>query len=450
MDDKKYQIFVSSTYKDLIEAREAIVKTILSLYQIPIGMEMFSADDADQWEIISETISVSDYYIVIIGHRYGSETSEGISFTEKEYDYARQQGIPVQAFIRRRDVATKPEERDDALDKVKKLNAFIVKATADKMCDYWESTEELAKKVAIALTKTFRRNPRVGWVRADKAASPAITEELARLSKENRDLREEYDVLKAKLSGGRPLIDVLLNGSKEMSLSYKALDYRKRQQAYPQKIEYSLIAEHLRPFISQGEVDKYNKSLPPNHIIDIYNDFVERYIRIKKTGQDLSVTIFNEGTSKANEIFIEIEIPQQLIVVESEDEFIRSFPDNPMPENPLDKAEEKYRKEQTINRAKNAFELLSTFNDDINRTVARVPNIHSLFNRAALPADYSLWIKKNTIHIKLNGLLHTRRRQFDNIIIAAKEHGEFVAKGAIICAEFKEKQQFNIPIKVTD
>jgi hypothetical protein len=99
MDDKKYQIFFSSTYKDLIEAREAIVKTILSLYQVPIGMEMFSAADADQWEIISETISVSDYYIVIIGHRYGSETSEGISFTEKEYDYARQLGIPVQALF---------------------------------------------------------------------------------------------------------------------------------------------------------------------------------------------------------------------------------------------------------------------------------------------------------------------------------------------------------------
>src|SRR5574337_380964 len=176
MEDKKYQIFVSSTYKDLIEARDAVVKTILSLYHFPIGMEMFSADDAEQWEIISETISVSDYYVVIIGHRYGSETSEGISFTEKEYDYARIKGIPVLAFIRKRDVATKPEDRDDAPEKIKKLQAFIDKATADKMCDYWETTDELARKVAIALTKSFSRNPRIGWVRADKLKPQASDE----------------------------------------------------------------------------------------------------------------------------------------------------------------------------------------------------------------------------------------------------------------------------------
>ena len=71
MKDKKYQIFISSTFKDLQVERDNIIKAILELYHIPIGMEMFSAEDEDQWEIIRRTIDISDYYILILGLRYG-------------------------------------------------------------------------------------------------------------------------------------------------------------------------------------------------------------------------------------------------------------------------------------------------------------------------------------------------------------------------------------------
>lgn len=88
MESTKYQVFLSSTYSDLAEERESIIKAILEMYHIPIGMEMFSAEDEDQWEIIRRTIEVSDYYILVLGLRYGSKTSDGISFTQKEYEYA--------------------------------------------------------------------------------------------------------------------------------------------------------------------------------------------------------------------------------------------------------------------------------------------------------------------------------------------------------------------------
>ena len=49
MLNKKYQIFISSTFIDLEEERKAVQETILSMYQFPIGMEMFSAGDEEQW-----------------------------------------------------------------------------------------------------------------------------------------------------------------------------------------------------------------------------------------------------------------------------------------------------------------------------------------------------------------------------------------------------------------
>jgi hypothetical protein len=165
--DRKYQIFISSTFHDLIKVRETAVSAILEMHHFPIGMEMFSADDDDQWKVIADTIDSCDYYIVIIGYKYGSETKEGISYTEKEYDYARSKSIPILTFIRQRDVSTLPSERDDDPDKSRKLEMFIKKAKKDKMCTEWATAEDFGRKLAISLFHCFTRHPRTGWVRSD-------------------------------------------------------------------------------------------------------------------------------------------------------------------------------------------------------------------------------------------------------------------------------------------
>ena len=98
MPNAKYQIFISSTYQDLKEERDQVIKACLEMGHIPVGMEMFNAADEEQWKIITRHIDESDYYVVIVAQRYGS-TVDGISYTEKEYDYAVQQGVPALGFI---------------------------------------------------------------------------------------------------------------------------------------------------------------------------------------------------------------------------------------------------------------------------------------------------------------------------------------------------------------
>jgi len=44
----KYQVFVSSTFQDLSDERELVIKAILEMGHIPVGMEMFSAADEEQ------------------------------------------------------------------------------------------------------------------------------------------------------------------------------------------------------------------------------------------------------------------------------------------------------------------------------------------------------------------------------------------------------------------
>src|SRR4051794_22220126 len=122
----KYQIFISSTYDDLKEEREQVVKAVLEMGHIPVGMEMFSAADEEQWKIIKRNIEASDYYVVIVAHRYGS-WSEGVSYTEREYDFALHSKVPALGFIIHDEAPWPGDRRDECLDaeeKARKLTAF--------------------------------------------------------------------------------------------------------------------------------------------------------------------------------------------------------------------------------------------------------------------------------------------------------------------------------------
>lgn len=97
--DKRYQVFVSSTYVDLKEERQSVLQTLMEMDCIPAGMELFPAADEEQWEFIKKVIDDCDYYLLIVGGRYGSTAEDGLSYTEKEFDHAVSKGIKVIALL---------------------------------------------------------------------------------------------------------------------------------------------------------------------------------------------------------------------------------------------------------------------------------------------------------------------------------------------------------------
>lgn len=191
----KYQIFISSTYQDLHEEREAITWEILKAGHIPVGMENFSAYDDRGWEVITSTIDVSDYYVLLIAGRYGTiDATEGISWTEREYTYAVAQQLPVLAFTR--DKGSITANNMDTDEKAQKLAAFMERVRGRHLCESWSTKEDLRSRVPIAVFKAIMhdeslRRSRPGWYRGNHLPPTAAVEELARLSAENRRLREE-------------------------------------------------------------------------------------------------------------------------------------------------------------------------------------------------------------------------------------------------------------------
>jgi len=190
----KYQIFISSTYEDLRQEREHVIKAILEMGHIPVGMEMFSAADDAQWNIIRHQIDQSDYYVVVIANRYGSTDGNGLSYTEKEHDYAVQQSIPAIGFILDRS-APWPSNRSDLEDiKRERLQAFKDKVQT-RLISRWTGPEDLSGKVILSLTKLMTERPRPGWVRGSDVPSAEALDELSRLSRENAALRSQVAAL---------------------------------------------------------------------------------------------------------------------------------------------------------------------------------------------------------------------------------------------------------------
>jgi hypothetical protein len=195
--DRRYQVFVSSTYEDLHEERREVMQALLNLDCIPTGMELFPAADDDSWTHIQRFIAGCDYYVVIVGGRYGSTGPAGKSYTEMEYDFAVEAGLPSLAFLHK-DPGTIPASKTEPTDEGKAaLTAFRKKIESARHAKYWTAPGELAGTVTLGMASIMKIKPRVGWVRADLlAAGEDMRDELLRLRREIDSLNGELIVAK--------------------------------------------------------------------------------------------------------------------------------------------------------------------------------------------------------------------------------------------------------------
>ncbi len=196
--NRKLQVFVSSTFIDLQEERQAAVQAILKVGHIPAGMELFTAGDESQWTIIKRWIEESDVYMLLLEGRYGSiEPKSGKSYTQLEYEYALELGKPFFAIVindtwtdrKAKRKGVKIEDFKEVYN-FQKLNEF--RATVKtKMVSFAEDLKDIKLAVSDSLHEVNKRENLQGWVKADDTDLGKISEELARLSSENSELKEK-------------------------------------------------------------------------------------------------------------------------------------------------------------------------------------------------------------------------------------------------------------------
>lgn len=189
--ERKYQVFVSSTFEDLKEERQKVIYSLLQLDCIPSGMELFPAADEDQWSLIKEVINSCDYFILILGGRYGSTNKDGLGYTEMEYKYAIEIGKPICAFLHDspnllpKDKTEITEEGQQKYDQFRKFAQL-------KMCKFWGEESDLAAAVTLSMVSQLKKNPAPGWIKGD-----VKTKEHSELAVENSMLSEQLRKLRS-------------------------------------------------------------------------------------------------------------------------------------------------------------------------------------------------------------------------------------------------------------
>ena len=199
--DKRYQVFVSSTYQDLQDERQEVMQALLELDCIPAGMELFPAANQDQWTLIKKVIDDCDYYIVISAGRYGSRGPDGIGYTEMEYRYALDIGKPVIGFLYR-DLGALAAARSEATEDGKTSLLAFRDLIQKKVVRFWNSPIDLGSQVSRSLVKLIKNEPAIGWVRADRLPSEDATREILALRKRIEGLEGELQRVRITAPAG--------------------------------------------------------------------------------------------------------------------------------------------------------------------------------------------------------------------------------------------------------
>lgn len=427
--EKKYQIFISSTYEDLKEERRKVQDTILSMYHFPIGMEMFSASDEEQWEIIQETINSSDYYVLIIGYRYGSVIEngkdKGISYTQKEFRYAVSKKIPVLAFlVDERKVAVTLDRIEQDANKKAKLEEFKQEVLDGRMVEWWTCKEDLANKVINSLNKQINRGRRPGWIRSDVLNIEGIQNEVVELNKEIRKLREENIELKKRITIRKPYLVLEINGNTDIQIPFIEDNSNTIDCDY-MELSMECIPCEAKGSITQSMLDEYNSKLPSKEVVEKYKREMRFYKQAINNPFDIEIRIYNEGNMKANDIFIEMIYPPEIIIYEKDTEI-------PIPKRPqkgINPIDEFYYKKTFSPKIE-----ISSFSSGMRKLIGEsyisqrdAPNKH-FYND-----DNSLSIKMEKL---MTGYTWTIK---DKYILVPKEEGIFEIECHIICEEYTEK-----------
>jgi hypothetical protein len=220
---KKFQIFISSTFTDLIGERQDVIKSVLDLGHIPSGMEAFPAADLEQFSYIKKVIDECDYYVLIVAGRYGSIDENGKSYTELEYDYAVSSGKTVLAFVHSSPEALSATQVDTDPVRRDRLNAFRTKISKGRLVKFWKTRESLHADVIISLTTAFREAPAVGWIRGDAAASESLLRQINDLRNTADQLKLENEQLRSAL---KPAVANLAGMQEKFGIHYMIRGFR--------------------------------------------------------------------------------------------------------------------------------------------------------------------------------------------------------------------------------
>lgn len=116
--------------------------------QVPVGYHDIAANNNIQ-ETINSLIDNSEVFILIVGEKYGSLSSNGNSYVEEEYNFAVSTGKPILCFIR----------SDYRKNDNPQFQAFVTKLLSDHFVSLWNNENDFQIKLTTSVYNLIVQNP---------------------------------------------------------------------------------------------------------------------------------------------------------------------------------------------------------------------------------------------------------------------------------------------------
>lgn len=332
--NKIYHVFVSSTYSDLKDERKRVSESIAKAGYVPEGMELFPASSQKQFEFIKRVIDRCDYYVLIIGGRYGSLADNNISYTEMEYEYALGKSISILSFLHANPDKIEFGKTEKTAEYAERLRQFRARVSNGTLVDFWENPDELSAKVVVALSQEATLNPGTGWVRGDQSIDPTIINELESLRKENSSLRSPQPLstfefpswvpdisanVEIKFTSGRNVVTKLANFNEIFLSIYSYLLSEPKLSLFKNSGLFLLLTDKDRDTLA---------TVPPSPIIiNISNDEIlslleayglaTTYSRVSGQNNATSIRLGLTDKGRKYESYLRYKVQQNLAAVRS-------------------------------------------------------------------------------------------------------------------------------------
>lgn len=168
-------IYISSTYSDLIDYRDAVANVLRKMNKIVVAMEDYTSNDERPLDKCLADVARCDIYIGIFAHRYGyipvHDNADELSITELEYKKACDTNKPRLIFILDEKVPWVPSHIDRLIgaDGSNKITAFRHRLETEHTRSLFRSPDDLAASVSSAVSNFLEDK---GLAEQGKAIAP--------------------------------------------------------------------------------------------------------------------------------------------------------------------------------------------------------------------------------------------------------------------------------------
>ena len=217
MLDKRYQVFITTSGKEMQPERMVVTQTLIGMGFFSWGLEQRTPLST---AFARRQIDDCDYVLLLLGSQYGEQSVSGVGYMHLEYIYAVTKQKPIIVFMHDAP-ETRPNDLQDQTtalkDKFKEFRHQLQKeveqvVTYKTLCDL-----ELA--VRSYMPQMLERYPVVGWVRPQNLQ--VLQDEIDKLKSELAKARSEQTTVH-----GLKEVDPFLTLPKVYSNEIFSFDYR--------------------------------------------------------------------------------------------------------------------------------------------------------------------------------------------------------------------------------